>query len=92
MPIHVGHVIRPFNCNGVCHLKFYVTATSKSNGPLHFYQNKQLELYASRKAHPLTLRQLVNAIVLLYELLCNMLFQVFFGRSMNEERLIKVGV
>ncbi|KAI0081785.1 alpha-ketoacid dehydrogenase kinase [Panus rudis PR-1116 ss-1] len=39
---------------------------------VHFYQNKQLELYASRSAQRLTLRQLV-----------------FFGRSMNEERLIK---
>lgn len=26
---------------------------------LHFYQNKQLELYASKEAKPLTLRQLV---------------------------------
>jgi len=39
---------------------------------LHFYQNKQLELYASKQANRLTLRQLV-----------------FFGRSMNEDRLIK---
>ncbi|KIJ56689.1 hypothetical protein M422DRAFT_149954 [Sphaerobolus stellatus SS14] len=55
----------------------YTRSYSKSGqnasyGPLHFYQNKQLELYASRKANPLTLRQLV-----------------FFGKSMNEERLIK---
>ncbi|KAL4075837.1 branched-chain alpha-ketoacid dehydrogenase kinase [Scleroderma yunnanense] len=39
---------------------------------LHFYQNRQLDLYASKQAHRLTLRQLV-----------------FFGRHMNEERLIK---
>ncbi|KAI0939949.1 hypothetical protein AcV5_001188 [Taiwanofungus camphoratus] len=39
---------------------------------VHFYQNRQLELYASKQAQRLTLRQLV-----------------FFGRSMNEERLIK---
>ncbi|KII95169.1 hypothetical protein PLICRDRAFT_34004 [Plicaturopsis crispa FD-325 SS-3] len=39
---------------------------------LHFYQNKQLELYASKEAHRLTLRQLV-----------------FFGRSMDEDRLMK---
>ncbi|KAK7049499.1 putative protein kinase [Paramarasmius palmivorus] len=39
---------------------------------LHFYQNKQLDLYASKEAKRLTLRQLV-----------------FFGRSMNEERLVK---
>ncbi|KAF9268008.1 atypical/PDHK/BCKDK protein kinase [Marasmius fiardii PR-910] len=39
---------------------------------LHFYQNKQLDLYASREAKRLTLRQLV-----------------FYGRSMDEERLVK---
>ncbi|KAJ8086673.1 putative protein kinase [Marasmius tenuissimus] len=39
---------------------------------LHFYQNKQLDLYASREAKRLTLRQLV-----------------FYGRSMNEDRLVK---
>ncbi|KAI0638198.1 alpha-ketoacid dehydrogenase kinase N-terminal domain-containing protein [Trametes polyzona] len=38
----------------------------------HFYQNKQLEAYASRPATRLTLRQLV-----------------YFGKHMNEERLIK---
>ncbi|KAI0320774.1 alpha-ketoacid dehydrogenase kinase N-terminal domain-containing protein [Amylostereum chailletii] len=38
----------------------------------HFYQNRQLELYASKEAKRLSLRQLI-----------------FFGRSMNEERLIK---
>lgn len=32
-------------------------------GPLHFYRNKQLDLYASRNATPLTLRQLVRCIV-----------------------------
>ncbi|KAJ6613414.1 alpha-ketoacid dehydrogenase kinase N-terminal domain-containing protein [Mycena sp. CBHHK59/15] len=37
-----------------------------------FYQNKQLEIYASKKANRLTLRQLV-----------------FFGRSMDHDRLIK---
>lgn len=40
--------------------------------PSQFYHNKQLELYASKEAKPLTLRQLV-----------------FFGRSMNEDRLFK---
>ncbi|KAI0719543.1 alpha-ketoacid dehydrogenase kinase N-terminal domain-containing protein [Cerioporus squamosus] len=39
---------------------------------VHFYQNRQLEAYASKPATRMTLRQLV-----------------FFGRSMNEERLIK---
>lgn len=39
---------------------------------LHFYQNRQLELYASKQAKRLSLRQLL-----------------FFGRAMNEDRLIK---
>lgn len=39
---------------------------------VHFYQNRQLELYASKEAKRLTLRQLV-----------------FFGRSMDKDRLIK---
>ncbi|KAF8913924.1 branched-chain alpha-ketoacid dehydrogenase [Gymnopilus junonius] len=39
---------------------------------LHFYQNRQLELYASKEAKRLTLRQLV-----------------YFGRHINQERLIK---
>lgn len=38
----------------------------------HFYQNRQLELYASKEAKRLTLRQLL-----------------FFGRSIDEDRLIK---
>ncbi|KAF8655283.1 hypothetical protein AX16_003182 [Volvariella volvacea WC 439] len=38
----------------------------------NFYRNRQLELYASKEAKRLTLRQLV-----------------FFGRSMDEERLLK---
>ncbi|KAH8105831.1 alpha-ketoacid dehydrogenase kinase [Cristinia sonorae] len=46
--------------------------TRLASTAVHFYQNKQLELYASKEANRLTLRQLV-----------------FFGRSMNEERLIK---
>ncbi|TDL29492.1 atypical/PDHK/BCKDK protein kinase [Rickenella mellea] len=47
-------------------------STSSAPKVMHFYQNKQLELYASKSAHRLTLRQLV-----------------FFGRSMNAERIIK---
>ncbi|OCH94093.1 alpha-ketoacid dehydrogenase kinase [Obba rivulosa] len=50
-------------------------ATSPRRGistAVHFYQNRQLELYAAKQAQRLTLRQLV-----------------FFGRNMNEERLIK---
>ncbi|KAG6836516.1 hypothetical protein H0H93_007193 [Arthromyces matolae] len=47
-------------------------ARAQSTTALHFYQNRQLELYASKPAQRLTLRQLI-----------------FFGRSMDEERLIK---
>lgn len=32
---------------------------SHSSNAIHFYQNKQLELYAAKEAHRLTLRQLV---------------------------------
>ncbi|KAF9221992.1 alpha-ketoacid dehydrogenase kinase [Gyrodon lividus] len=39
---------------------------------VHFYQNRQLDHYAAKEAHRLTLRQLV-----------------FFGRQMDEDRLIK---
>ncbi|KAJ3555829.1 hypothetical protein NM688_g2360 [Phlebia brevispora] len=38
----------------------------------HFYDNRQLELYAAKETRRLTLRQLV-----------------YFGRSMNEDRIIK---
>ncbi|KAF8591407.1 alpha-ketoacid dehydrogenase kinase [Ramaria rubella] len=55
-----------------CPPRSLLYSTPALSGPLHFYKNKQLELYASRKATPLTLRQLV-----------------FFGKSMNEERLVK---
>jgi hypothetical protein len=41
--------------------RLYSTVSSLS-GPLHFYQNRQLDLYASRNATPLTLRQLVSYI------------------------------
>ncbi|KAH8118303.1 alpha-ketoacid dehydrogenase kinase [Phellopilus nigrolimitatus] len=46
-------------------------AFTSVSSALHFYQNKQLELYAAKETKRLTLRQLM-----------------FFGRSMNEERLI----
>ncbi|KAF9457009.1 branched-chain alpha-ketoacid dehydrogenase [Collybia nuda] len=46
--------------------------TRNESTALHFYQNRQLELYASKEAKRLTLRQLV-----------------FFGRSMDRDRLIK---
>ncbi|KAG8908154.1 hypothetical protein FRB99_008697 [Tulasnella sp. 403] len=45
-----------------------------SSSGLHFYRNKQLELWAAKTPTPLTLRQLV-----------------FYGRSMNAERLINSG-
>ncbi|KAF8914666.1 branched-chain alpha-ketoacid dehydrogenase [Mucidula mucida] len=55
---------------------------------LHFYQNRQLELYASKEAKRLTLRQLVRIIVFLELTVCKIWTQVFFGRSMTEARLI----
>ncbi|EPQ59265.1 alpha-ketoacid dehydrogenase kinase [Gloeophyllum trabeum ATCC 11539] len=51
-----------------------VNTERRQSTALHFYQNRQLELYASKQTKRLTLRQLV-----------------FFGRSMNEERLIQSG-
>ncbi|RDB22502.1 [3-methyl-2-oxobutanoate dehydrogenase [lipoamide]] kinase, mitochondrial [Hypsizygus marmoreus] len=48
------------------------SGTRSESTALHFYQNRQLELYASKAAKRLTLRQLV-----------------FFGRSMDKDRLIK---
>ncbi|KAG8973815.1 hypothetical protein FRC05_008234 [Tulasnella sp. 425] len=48
--------------------RFY---TAGSSSGLHFYRNRQLELWAAKKPTPLSLRQLV-----------------FYGRSMNPERLI----
>lgn len=59
---------------------------------LEFYQNRQLELYASKEAQRLTLRQLVSTIVCMTMYLTSLLFccKVFYGRHMNEERLIKV--
>ncbi|KAL1747237.1 branched-chain alpha-ketoacid dehydrogenase [Schizophyllum fasciatum] len=48
-----------------------VARRANSTTALHFYQNKQLEAYASKETKRLTLRQLV-----------------FFGRSMNPERLL----
>ncbi|EJU06126.1 alpha-ketoacid dehydrogenase kinase N-terminal domain-containing protein [Dacryopinax primogenitus] len=49
-----------------------IPSTSSTSAPTHFYRNRQLELYASKRSKPLSLRQLI-----------------FFGRSMNEERLIQ---
>lgn len=58
----------------------------------HFYQNRHLEVYASKPATRLTLRQLVRARMYLTETWNGSCVQVFFGKSMNEERLIKVRV
>jgi pyruvate dehydrogenase kinase 2/3/4 len=55
---------------------------------LHFYQNRQLELYASKEANRLTLRQLV-CLLSIQVSKANPWNQVYFGRSMNEERLFK---
>ncbi|CEL59532.1 hypothetical protein RSOLAG1IB_03465 [Rhizoctonia solani AG-1 IB] len=43
-----------------------------TSGGLHFYRNKQMEVYAAKPAHRLSLRQLL-----------------FFGRQMDEERILK---
>ncbi|KAF8845800.1 alpha-ketoacid dehydrogenase kinase [Paxillus ammoniavirescens] len=62
---HAG-IRRPLcRSNRLGHSRFLSSA-------LHFYQNRQLDLYAAKEAHRLTLRQLV-----------------FFGRQMDEDRLIK---
>ncbi|TFK43504.1 branched-chain alpha-ketoacid dehydrogenase [Crucibulum laeve] len=66
-----------FTCkrNGLLFSGRYISPSTtfrRQSTTVQFYQNRQLELYASKEAKPLTLRQLV-----------------FFGRSMNEERLIK---
>jgi hypothetical protein len=58
---------------------------------LHFYQNRQLELYASKEAQRLSLRQLVHNLLpekIFLRAVAH--FQVFYGRFMSEERLIKV--
>ncbi|PPQ77751.1 hypothetical protein CVT25_011186 [Psilocybe cyanescens] len=55
----------------VCGIKTIRRAIQQQSSALLFYQNRQLELYASKEAKRLTLRQLV-----------------YFGRHMNEERLI----
>ncbi|KIK98040.1 hypothetical protein PAXRUDRAFT_824312 [Paxillus rubicundulus Ve08.2h10] len=62
---HAGVRRPPCRSNKLGHSRSLSTA-------LHFYQNRQLDLYAAKEAHRLTLRQLV-----------------FFGRQMDEDRLIK---
>ncbi|KIK48877.1 hypothetical protein CY34DRAFT_71089 [Suillus luteus UH-Slu-Lm8-n1] len=53
-------------------LSRHSSSQAQPSAALHFYQNRQLELYAAKEANRLSLRQLV-----------------FFGRSMDEEKLIK---
>ena len=66
-----------------CHVRLQSTA-------LHFYQNQQLDRYASKEAKRLTLRQLVHFFVRQpYNHSHIVDWQVFFGRSMDAERLIK---
>ncbi|KZT24472.1 alpha-ketoacid dehydrogenase kinase [Neolentinus lepideus HHB14362 ss-1] len=62
----------PWICRSCATKTSECTKRFQSTSALQFYQNRQLELYASKEAKRLTLRQLV-----------------FFGRSMNEERLIQ---
>ena len=40
------------------------TSTRQASTALHFYQNRQLELYASKETKRLTLRQLVSEVFL----------------------------
>src|SRR5882762_10881903 len=67
-----------------------VLSRAQSTG-LHFYQNRQLELYAAKEAQRLTLRQLVLVPADLSPAADNSVLKVFYGRNMSEERLIKVG-
>jgi hypothetical protein len=66
----------------------------KRSTALHFYQNRQLERYSSKEAKRLTLRQLVALLSLVSHPGSGATqipdLQVFFGRTMDEERLIKV--
>ncbi len=68
---------------------FYARSVSTA---VHFYQNRQLEAYASKPATRMTLRQLVRVRITGASGILDKGLQVFFGRSMNEERLIKVRV
>jgi hypothetical protein len=75
--------------------KITLACKRQASTPLHFYQNRQLELYASKETKRLTLRQLVRKICCSnqshsQDYWCFPQNQVFFGRSMNEERLLKV--
>ncbi|KAH7887716.1 alpha-ketoacid dehydrogenase kinase [Phlebopus sp. FC_14] len=65
------HCIRP-GINRLLQRSHCSPRTRPLSTALHFYQNRQLDLYASKEAHRLSLRQLV-----------------FFGRQMDEDRLIK---
>ena len=57
---------------------------------LHFYQNRQLDVYAAKEAHRLTLRQLVHLFAGFQSAPAHPVpCQVFFGRQMDKDRLIK---
>src|SRR5882762_630048 len=66
-----------------------VLSRAQSTG-LHFYQNRQLELYAAKEARRLTLRQLVLVPTDTSSATDYNVPKVFYGRNMNEERLIRV--
>ncbi len=59
---------------------------------LHFYRNKQLELWAAKSPTALTLRQLVRTSFYTVYYRISRLLQVFYGRSMTPERLINVSI
>jgi len=71
-------------------IKIAPTGARQVSTALHFYQNRQLELYASKETKRLTLRQLVRKFRSSFKALLFSRNQVYFGRSMNEERLLKV--
>lgn len=82
---------RGFRSRADLYAQRFVGGRRSVSNAVHFYSNRQLELYAAKEAHRLSLRQLVSTE---YErhFACDsfMMIQVFFGRSMNEERIIKV--
>jgi hypothetical protein len=63
----------------------------RSQSTLHFYQSRQLELYASKQANRMSLRQLVCGHILVGCSSSGLISsKVFFGRSIDNDRLIKV--
>ena len=68
----------------------HCAALRHASTALHFYQNKQLDLYASKEAKRLTLRQLVNSLSLIspfpafFMHLTGILWALYGSRSTSE--------